>query len=138
MTIISSMTKWHLEKLQDFEMRLYLPLITQRRIMEIRFLVKNQQQRNLIMIIIHDFGDPSGNPNPSRYDVFVADLGDGTYSITWNLEKGFSLRMSEATLRAKSLAAQQEMALVSMSTYSKDEQFEFTDEELGLIGLIED
>jgi len=106
--------------------------------MEIRFLVKNQQQRNLIMIIIHDFGDPSGNPNPSRYDVFVADLGDGTYSITWNLEKGFSLRMSEATLRAKSLAAQQEMALVSMSTYSKDEQFEFTDEELGLIGLIED
>ena len=101
--------------------------------MEIRFLVKTQQQKESIMIIIHDFGDPNGDPNPSKYDVFVADLGDGTYSITWSLESSFSLRMNEATLKAKSLAAQRELALVSMATYSKDEQFEFTDEDLGLI-----
>jgi hypothetical protein len=85
------------------------------------------------MIIIHDFGDPNGNPNPCKYDVFVADLGDGTYSITWSLDSSFSLRMSESTLKAKSLEAQKEMALVSIATYSKDEQFEFTDDELGLI-----
>ena len=85
------------------------------------------------MIIIHDFGDPNGDPQPSRYDVFVAALEDGTYSITWNLDSGFSLRMSEATLKSKSLAAQQELALLSMATYTKDEPFDFSDEELGLI-----
>jgi hypothetical protein len=41
--------------------------------------------------------------------------------------------MNEATLKAKSLEAQKELALVSIATYSKDEQFEFTDEDLGLI-----
>ena len=85
------------------------------------------------MIIIHDFGSPNGDPQPARYDVFVADLGDGTYSIAWNLDSGFSLRMSEETLKAKSLEAQQEIALVAIATYSKDEVFDFNDEDLGLI-----
>ena len=85
------------------------------------------------MIIIHDFGSPSGDPQPARYDVFVADLGDGTYSVAWNLDTGFSLRMSEATLKAKSLEAQQEIALVATATYSKDEVFDWTEDALGLI-----
>jgi len=89
------------------------------------------------MIIIHDFGSPNGDPQPARYDVFVADLGDGTYSVAWNLETGFSLRMSEATLKAKSLEAQQEIVLLATATYSKDEQFDFDEVELGLIAEIE-
>ena len=89
------------------------------------------------MIIIHDFGSPNGDPQPARYDVFVAALEDGTYSVAWNLDTGFSLTMSEATLKAKSLQAQKEIVLLSNATYSKDEAFDFTEDELGLISDIE-
>ena len=89
------------------------------------------------MIIIHDFGSPDGDPQPARYDVFVAALEDGTYSVAWNLDTGFSLTMSEATLKAKSLEAQRQIVLLSNATYSKDEQFDWTEEDLGLISDIE-
>ena len=41
--------------------------------------------------------------------------------------------MSEATLKAKSLEAQQEIALVATATYSKDEVFDWNEGELGLL-----
>ena len=80
------------------------------------------------MIIMHDFGD-----GDRVTDVYVAALTDGTYSVKWNTSSKSFLPMDEATLKSKSLAAQQELALLSMATYTKDEPFDFSDEELGLI-----
>ena len=79
------------------------------------------------MIIMHDFGD-----GPRVTDVYVASLADGTYAVRWDPASKSTLYMDEATLKSKALQAQQKQLMTDNSTFSDAEQFDFTDEELGL------
>ena len=79
------------------------------------------------MIIMHNFGD-----DVRTTDVFVAALEDGTYAVRWDPASKSTLYMDEATLKSKALKAQQKQVLLDNSTFSEVDQFDFTDEELGL------
>jgi len=80
------------------------------------------------MIIMHNFGD-----DVRTTDVFVAALEDGTYAVRWDPASKSTLYMDEATLKSKALQAQQKQLMTDNSTFSDAEQFNFTDEELGLV-----
>ena len=79
------------------------------------------------MIIMHNFGDDT-----RITDVYVAALEDGTYAVRWDPASKSTLYMDEATLKSKALQAQQKQLMTDNSTFSEVDQFDFTDEELGL------
>ena len=79
------------------------------------------------MIILHNFGD-----DIRTTDVFAAKLEDGTYAVRWDPASKSTLYMDEATLKSKALQAQQKQLMTDNSTFTDTDQFEFTDEELGL------
>jgi hypothetical protein len=79
------------------------------------------------MIILHNFGD-----DIRTTDVFAAKLEDGTYAVRWDPASKSTLYMDEATLKSKALQAHQKQIMTDNSTFSDADQFEFTDEELGL------
>ena len=84
--------------------------------------------KGLIMIILHNFGDDTRTT-----DVFVAKLEDGTYAVRWDPTSKSTLYMDEATLRSKALQAQKKQIMTDNSSFLDSEQFNFTDEELGLV-----
>ena len=79
------------------------------------------------MIIMHNFGDDTRTT-----EVYVASLEDGTYAVRWDPASKSTLYMDEATLKSKALQAQQKQLMTDNSTFTDAEQFNFTDEELGL------
>ena len=80
------------------------------------------------MIIMHNFGDDTRTT-----EVYVAALEDGTYAVRWDPSSKSTLFMDEATLKSKALQAQQKQLMTDNSTFTSSEQFNFTDEELGLV-----
>ena len=79
------------------------------------------------MIIMHDFGD-----GDRVTDVYVAALEDGTYSVKWSPGSKSFVPMDEATLKSKALEAQRQNHLNDQATFTRADQFTFTDEELGI------
>ena len=79
------------------------------------------------MIIMHNFGDDTRTT-----EVYVAALEDGTYAVRWDPSSKSTLYMDEATLKSKALQAQQKQLMTDNSTFTSSDQFNFTDEELGL------
>ena len=84
------------------------------------------------MIIMHNFGD-----GDRITDVYVAALEDGTYAVRWDPESKSSLYWDEATLKSKALKASRKVILTDEATFSDAEMFDFTDDELGLVGAEE-
>ena len=80
------------------------------------------------MIIMHDFG--SGQ---TLTPVYCALLEDGTYAVRWDPASKSTLYMDEATLKSKALQAQRKQVMTDNSTFTDAEQFDFTEEELGLV-----
>jgi|TARA_B100000315_G_C14239306_1_gene434600 hypothetical protein len=102
----------------------------ERWIIEIHLLVENHlllKGVNL-MIIMHNFGDDT-----RVTDVYVAALEDGTYAVRWDPASKSTLFMDEATLKSKALQAQRKQVMTDNSTFTDAEQFDFSDEELGLV-----
>ena len=79
------------------------------------------------MIIMHDFGD-----GPRVTDVYVASLEDGSYSVKWSPGSKSFIPMDEATLKSKALEARRMDVLNDNATFTRNDIFSFTDEELGL------
>ena len=79
------------------------------------------------MIIMHNFGDDTRTT-----EVYVAALEDGTYAVRWDPSSKSTLYMDEATLKSKALQAQQKQLMTDNSTFTSSDQFNFTDEELGI------
>ena len=77
---------------------------------------------------MHNFGDDTRTT-----EVYVAALEDGTYAVRWDPSSKSTLYMDEATLKSKALQAQQKQLMTDNSTFTSSEQFNFTDEELGLV-----
>ena len=84
------------------------------------------------MIIMHNFGD-----GDRITDVYVAALEDGTYAVRWDPASKSTLYWDEATLKAKALKASRKVILTDEATFSDAEMFDFTDDELGLVGAEE-
>jgi hypothetical protein len=68
------------------------------------------------MIIMHNFGD-----GDRITDVYVAALEDGTYAVRWDPA-------------SKALKANRKVILTDEATFSDADMFDFTDDELGLVG----
>ena len=77
---------------------------------------------------MHNFGDDTRTT-----EVYVAALEDRTYAVRWDPSSKSTLYMDEATLKSKALQAQQKQLMTDNSTFTSSEQFNFTDEELGLV-----
>ena len=81
-----------------------------------------------LMIIMHNFGDDT-----RVTEVYVAALEDGTYAVRWDPASKSTLFMDEATLKSKALQAQRKQLMTDNSTFTAAEQFDFSDEEHGLV-----
>ena len=84
------------------------------------------------MIIMHDFG--SGE---TLTPVYYALLEDGTYAVRWNPGDEYTIFIDRATLKSKALSAQRKLVQLELATFSTDNAFEFTEDDLGIIDDID-
>lgn len=84
------------------------------------------------MIIMHDFG--SGQ---TLTPVYCALLEDGTYAVRWNPGDDYTLFLDSAELKVKALEGARKIVQLDLATFTSEDAFDFTEEELGLIADIE-